>query len=126
MSWLRDLKREFQNLGKPVHPRAERRAASGLAARFGLDSASTPAGIKDISATGIYLFTEKRLPTGELITLILEEGRQAGAQFRAPVFRSRSCHPAGRGRRRAIVCSASGPGYRPLGSARTEHRRSHQ
>ncbi len=73
MSWLRDLKRDFQKLGNPVHPRAERRAASGLAASLGLDSAPTPTGIKDISATGIYLFTEKRLPTGELITLILEE-----------------------------------------------------
>ncbi len=75
MSWLRDLKREFQKLGNPVHPRAERRAASGLAARFGLDSASTPAGIKDISATGLYLFTEKRLPTGELITLDPRRGK---------------------------------------------------
>jgi hypothetical protein len=73
MSWLKDLKRELQRLGNPVHPRAERRAASGLGARFGADSASTPASIKDISATGIYLFTEKRLPTGELITLTLQE-----------------------------------------------------
>ena len=73
MSWLNDLKRDLRNLGNPVHPRAERRTASGLAARLGLDSASTPTGIKDISTTGIYLFTEKRLPTGELITLILEE-----------------------------------------------------
>ena len=73
MSWLKDLKRELQQLGKPLYPRAERRTASGLAARFGLDSASTPAGIKDISATGIYLFTEKRLRTGELITLIILE-----------------------------------------------------
>ena len=73
MSWLKDLKREFQMLGKPLHPRAERRTASGLAARYGLDSASTPAGIKDISDTGIYLFTEKRLPTGELITLKLQQ-----------------------------------------------------
>ena len=73
MSWLIGLKRELQMLGKPVHPRAERRASSGLAARLGIEPASTPAGIKDISATGIYLSTEKRLPTGELITLILQE-----------------------------------------------------
>ena len=73
MSWLKDLKREFQRLGNPERPRAERRAASGLAARFGLGSASMPAGIKDISAAGIYLLTEKRLPTGELITLTLQE-----------------------------------------------------
>ncbi len=74
MSWLNDLKREIQMLGTSQHPHAERRPAPGLAARLGLDSASTPTGIKDISATGIYLFTEKRLPTGELITLILQEG----------------------------------------------------
>jgi PilZ domain len=73
MTWLSDFKRDLQMLGKPVQPRAERRTSSGLAARMGIDSASTPAGIKDISATGIYLSTEKRLPTGELITLILQE-----------------------------------------------------
>ena len=77
MSWLNNLKREIQMLGKPVHPRAERRPAPGLAVHFGLDSASAPASIKDISADGIYLSTEKRLPTGELTTLIIlpAEGR---------------------------------------------------
>jgi len=73
MGWMNDLKRGLQQLSKPMQPRAERRTASSLAARLGSDSASTPAGIKDISASGIYMFTGKRLPTGELITLTLEE-----------------------------------------------------
>jgi hypothetical protein len=68
MSWLTDLKRAVRK-----QPRAERRTASGLAASYGLDPTFTPAGIKNISATGIYLVTEKRLRTGELITLTLEE-----------------------------------------------------
>jgi hypothetical protein len=73
MGWLNDLKRELQQLGQPLHPRADRRNAPGLAASFELDSAATPAGIKDISASGVYLFTEKRLPTGELITLVIRQ-----------------------------------------------------
>jgi hypothetical protein len=69
MPWLSDLKRAVQK----KQPRAERRTASGLAASYGLDPTFTPAGIKNISDTGIYLVTEKRLRTGELITLTLEE-----------------------------------------------------
>ncbi|MGB6489022.1 MAG: PilZ domain-containing protein [Steroidobacteraceae bacterium] len=75
MSLLNGLKRVVQKLTE-VQPRAERRTASGLAASYGLDPASTHAGIKNISASGIYLVTEKRLRTGELITLKLEEGGQ--------------------------------------------------
>lgn len=70
---LSDLKRELKKLGEPERPRPERRTATGLAARYGLDPTFTPAEIKDISSSGIYLCTEKRLPTGELITLILQE-----------------------------------------------------
>lgn len=76
MPWLSDLKRKAQKLGVMQKPRAERRTASGLAASYGLDPTFTHAGIKNISATGIYLFTEKRLRTGELITLTLEEEGQ--------------------------------------------------
>ena len=78
MSWLSDLKRAAQKFGALEQPRAERRAAPGLAASYGLDPTFTHAGIKNISATGIYLVTEKRLRTGELITLTLheEEGEQ--------------------------------------------------
>jgi PilZ domain len=77
MSWLSDLKRTVQKFAGPERPRAERRTASGLAASYGLDPTFTPARIKNISATGIYLITEKRLRTGELITLTLEEEGEA-------------------------------------------------
>lgn len=77
MSWISDLKRAMKKFPELDLPRAERRTASRLAARYGPDSASAPARIKDISDTGLYLVTEKRLSTGELITLTLEEeGKQ--------------------------------------------------
>ncbi len=61
-----------RTLGKLEQPRAGRGPASGLTAHFKFEFASAPAGIKDISATGIYLITEKRLSSGELVTLILK------------------------------------------------------
>ena len=73
MSRLSDIKRAAKIIAGLEQVRAERRAASGLAASYGLDSNFMPAAIKNISATGIYLATEKRLRTGELITLVLEE-----------------------------------------------------
>jgi hypothetical protein len=73
MTWLSDLKRGLQRFGEQEKPRAERRAAPGLAARYGIKYATDSAGIKDISSSGIYLFTEKRLRTGELATLELRE-----------------------------------------------------
>jgi hypothetical protein len=76
MSLLNDLKGAVQKFAKLEKPRAERRTASGLAASYGLDSTFTHADIKNISETGIYLFTEKRLRTGELITLTLQEEGQ--------------------------------------------------
>ncbi len=60
-------------LSTPEQARAERVSATGLAAEYGLGSTFTSAAIRDISASGIYLITEKRLPTNELITLILHE-----------------------------------------------------
>ncbi|HVN93398.1 MAG TPA: PilZ domain-containing protein [Terracidiphilus sp.] len=64
----------FQKLGEPPQPRADRLAAHGLeAALCTTGSDSTPVGVKDISASGIYLATEKQLPTGELFTLTLRE-----------------------------------------------------
>ena len=74
MSWLKDLKRTLKDLAEPMHVRAERRTASGLAARLGVDADSTEAGIKDISNTGIHLLTEKRFPIGELLTVTLQTG----------------------------------------------------
>jgi hypothetical protein len=73
MTGLSQWKRMLQKLGKPEQPRAERESATGLAAQYGLGSAFTSAAIKDVSATGIYLVTEKRLQTNELITLVLRE-----------------------------------------------------
>jgi len=70
---LEGLKRALQKFGEVEKPRAERLPAPGLAARYGLDPGSIPAGVKNISTSGIYLFTEKRLHTGDLITLTLEE-----------------------------------------------------
>ena len=73
MPWLSDLKRALQGLGEPAEPQHERWPAAGLTALYGVDCASTPARIKDISTSGIYLFTEERLRAGELMTLILRK-----------------------------------------------------
>ena len=77
MSWLKDIKRGLERFGEFEKPRAERRSASGLEARYGVEIPNFPAGIKDISASGVYLLTEKRLSTGELITLVLREKGQS-------------------------------------------------
>lgn len=76
MAWLNDLKRGLRRFGEQEKARAERRSAPGLAARYGIKTATDAAGIKDISSSGIYLFTEKRLHTGELATLVLREERE--------------------------------------------------
>ncbi len=73
MSRLSNLKRALQRLGEPEQPRAERWPATGLSALYGIDSASRPAGIKDVSASGIYLLTEERFPADELVNLILRK-----------------------------------------------------
>lgn len=73
MSGLSKWMGVFQKLATPEQTRAERTAATGMAAEYGLDPNFTSAAIKDISATGIYLITEKRLRTNELVTLILRE-----------------------------------------------------
>jgi hypothetical protein len=73
------LKHTRQKLGDLQQPRAERRPAAGLSALYKSDSALTPSGVKDISATGLYLVTEKQLTTGELITLTLQEEAQPGS-----------------------------------------------
>jgi len=77
MAWLKNIKRALDKFGEVQRPRAERREATGLAAEYGLGGARTAVGIKNISSTGIYLFTEKRLQTGDLVTLLLkQEGQQ--------------------------------------------------
>jgi PilZ domain len=77
MSWLKELKRGIERFGEVEKPRAERRSASGLEAQYGVEIPGFPAGIKDISASGVYLLTEKRLGSGELITLVLREKGQS-------------------------------------------------
>jgi len=73
MTGLSQWKRMLKALGNPELPRAERESPTGLAAEYGLGSTFTTAAIKDVSASGIYLVTEKRLSTNELITLVLHE-----------------------------------------------------
>lgn len=73
MTSLSDWKGVFQKLSFPKGRLNERISAIRLAAEFGLDSTFTSAEIKNISTSGIYLITEKRLRTNELITLILRE-----------------------------------------------------
>ncbi len=73
MSRLSNLKHVLQRLGEPEQPRVERWPATGLSALYGIDSASRPAGIKDVSASGIYLLTEERFHADELVNLILRK-----------------------------------------------------
>lgn len=73
MIGLNKWKDVFQKLSVSEQTRAERSSAAGMAAEYGLEPNFTSAAIKDISATGIYLITEKRLRTNELVTLILRE-----------------------------------------------------
>src|SRR5271170_223817 len=71
---LTEMKRAFGQINKLVEfPRAERLTPSGVGALYGTESPSWPAGVKNISSTGIYLATEKRLSTGEVINLVLLE-----------------------------------------------------
>ena len=68
---LSNLKRALQRLAVPEQPRAERWPAKGLSAIYCVESASRPAAIKDISASGVYLLTDERFPADQAITLIL-------------------------------------------------------
>jgi hypothetical protein len=71
---LTEMKHAFGRLSKIMElPRADRLTPSGLSALYGTESPSWPAGVKNISSTGIYLATEKRLRTGEVINLVLLE-----------------------------------------------------
>jgi hypothetical protein len=68
-----DIKRAFQQPGGIEQFRAQRLPATRLRAVYGSGSASWLASVKNISSTGVYLATEKRLRTGEIITLVLVE-----------------------------------------------------
>ncbi len=71
MSRLSNLKRALLRLGEPEQPRAERWPATGLSALYGIESASKPAAIKDVSASGVYLLTDERFPADQTVALIL-------------------------------------------------------
>ena len=66
-----DLVRKLQKLGYPDHPRAERMPAARLAAHCDSELNHIDAGVKDISSTGLFLITEKRFTTGEVVHLHL-------------------------------------------------------
>jgi hypothetical protein len=77
---LTDMKKVFRGVHTLVElPRAERLTPSGIGALYGPESPAGPeatlwpASVKNISSTGIYLATEKRLRTGEVINLVLME-----------------------------------------------------
>src|SRR5208282_5021652 len=71
MSRLSSLRRALLRFGEPEHPRAERWPAPGLSALYGIESASKPAAIKDVSASGVYLLTDERFPANQCVNLIL-------------------------------------------------------
>lgn len=71
MPWLSDLKHALQKLGEPEKPRAERRPATGITALLGSGLPLKPAEIKDISYTGIFLYTEERPSIDEFMSLVL-------------------------------------------------------
>ncbi len=72
MPSLSELTRAIQRLGKRQVPRPDRWPVNGLTAFYGVDSPSTPAAIKNISSSGIYLGISERLPVGQLVTLKLQ------------------------------------------------------
>ncbi|HUB52776.1 MAG TPA: PilZ domain-containing protein [Terracidiphilus sp.] len=71
MFGLGDLKRRLKTLGYPEQQRAERLPAPTLAAHCDSELNHIDAGVKDISSTGLYLVTEKRFTTGEVVHLSL-------------------------------------------------------
>ena len=71
MSRLSNLRRALKRFGEPEQPRAERWPATGLSALYGIDSASRPGSIKDISISGVYLLTQERFAANQTVALIL-------------------------------------------------------
>lgn len=73
MPLMNDLKRALHRFDADG-PRAERWPVKGLTALYGLDFPDTPAPIKNISSTGIFLDTvlDEALPLGEFFTLAIE------------------------------------------------------
>jgi len=69
MRTLSDLRRVVRQLGDPKPPRAERLRTSRLAACYKCGPRFTPAGIKNISTTGVYLWTDIRPHVGDEVSL---------------------------------------------------------
>ncbi len=88
MPWLNGLKNALQWLREPEEQQPERWPATGLTALYGVDCASTPAAVKGINASGIYLLTAERLLPGRQVTLILRKQgdpeQEAELQFSVP------------------------------------------
>jgi len=87
MSRLSNLKRALQRLGEPEQPRAERWPATGLSAFYGIETASKPARIKDVSISGLYLLTEERFAPNQTVALILglDGKRGENADLQIPI-----------------------------------------
>jgi hypothetical protein len=66
-----NLKHKLHKLGYPEKPRAERLPAAKFGAHCETELSHVDAGVKDISSTGLYLMTEKRFNTGEVVHLTL-------------------------------------------------------
>jgi len=73
MSRLAALRRALRTLSESYRERAERWPATGLTALCGLDAATSPVAIKDISVTGICLLTAERGQPGDQIALVLSK-----------------------------------------------------
>jgi hypothetical protein len=71
MFGIGSLKHKLHKLGYPDQQRAERLPAATLAAHCDTELTHADAGVKDISSTGLYLVTEKRFVTGEVVHLTL-------------------------------------------------------
>jgi len=74
---LSNLNRALGRSSAPEQPRAERWPVTTLTAHYGRDAAATPAGIKDVSSTGIFLITEEQFPIGQQISLKLQKKSEA-------------------------------------------------
>ncbi len=87
MSRLSNLRRALKRFGEPEQPRAERWPATGLSALYGIDSASRPGSIKDISISGVYLLTQERFAANQTVALILglDGKRGENADLQIPI-----------------------------------------
>ena len=71
MSWLTEFKRTLEELD-PEAPRPDGWPVTGVAAFYGLDFPATPALIKYISPSGIYLDIQEPLSVGQIFTIRLQ------------------------------------------------------